>query len=315
VRRRHGRSAAGSHPPGPPPQAAALRRPAQGWPAACARQGVDATCWACHAGQLAAHQLPWPRRARAPLGLRACRRRRRAGWALASLLSISAYWLALGLLWRRNPVATLYTLLLPYGVSTLALMLGNWWAAAWRARPLQCRGAPASRRTLPAGLPAPRRAPTRLHQLAAAVCVLRCMRSPRLAGARGLAAQLHPALPAWAACALVRSQHIFINPDCPDDPHGITYNCIACPDNARTYNDGYHILHHLNSRLHWRQLPAHFLDTLADHDDRDGACPGDRRPGLRAGRPGQARRLLGASPSLQQLPSGQPLPCATALRS
>ena len=49
-----------------------------------------------------------------------------------------------------------------------------------------------------------------------------------------------------------------------------TYNCLACPDNRRTYNDGYHILHHLNSRLHWSELPQRFIDTLAAHDENDG---------------------------------------------
>ncbi len=51
-----------------------------------------------------------------------------------------------------------------------------------------------------------------------------------------------------------------------------TYNCLACADNSRTYNDGYHIIHHLNSRLHWSELPQRFIDTLQEHDENDGGC-------------------------------------------
>jgi len=69
-----------------------------------------------------------------------------------------------------------------------------------------------------------------------------------------------------------RSQHVFVDPDTPADDYTLTYNCLACPDNARTYNDGYHIVHHANSRLHWSELPARFLQTLEQHDRRDGLC-------------------------------------------
>jgi hypothetical protein len=67
-----------------------------------------------------------------------------------------------------------------------------------------------------------------------------------------------------------RSQHVFVDPDSPADDYKLTYNCLACPDNARTFNDGYHVLHHANSRLHWSELPAAFLQQLALHDARDG---------------------------------------------
>jgi len=41
--------------------------------------------------------------------------------------SIAAYWACIALLWQRNAVATLYTLVLPYFLSSLLLMFGNWW--------------------------------------------------------------------------------------------------------------------------------------------------------------------------------------------
>lgn len=61
-----------------------------------------------------------------------------------------------------------------------------------------------------------------------------------------------------------------MDPAAPDDDYKLTYNCLACPDNSRTYNDGYHILHHANSRLHWSELPSAFIQQLHLHDDKDG---------------------------------------------
>lgn len=66
------------------------------------------------------------------------------------------------------------------------------------------------------------------------------------------------------------SQHVFVDPSQPDDDYRLTYNCLACGDNARTYNDGYHIVHHVNSRLHWSELPQRFIDTLKEHEAHDG---------------------------------------------
>ena len=56
-----------------------------------------------------------------------------------------------------------------------------------------------------------------------------------------------------------RSQHIFINPEMPRSAHGMSYNCIGFDGNQRSFNDGYHTIHHLNSKLHWSQLPQHFI--------------------------------------------------------
>jgi hypothetical protein len=46
-----------------------------------------------------------------------------------------------------------------------------------------------------------------------------------------------------------RSQHVFVDPSRPRSDYSLAYNCVACPDNQRTLNDGYHIVHHLNSQV------------------------------------------------------------------
>eukprot|EP00475_Leptophrys_vorax_P003980 TRINITY_DN1232_c0_g1_i1.p1 TRINITY_DN1232_c0_g1~~TRINITY_DN1232_c0_g1_i1.p1 ORF type:complete len:433 (-),score=97.36 TRINITY_DN1232_c0_g1_i1:124-1422(-) len=61
------------------------------------------------------------------------------------------------------------------------------------------------------------------------------------------------------------SQHIFVDPDHSRDNYNLTINCINCEDNMRSFNDGYHIIHHLNSKLHWTELPKKFLDSLDEH--------------------------------------------------
>lgn len=61
-------------------------------------------------------------------------------------------------------------------------------------------------------------------------------------------------------------------PNNPRDDFRLTYNCLACPDNCKTYNDGYHILHHANSRLHWSKLPTAFTQQLSKHEQHDGEC-------------------------------------------
>lgn len=58
------------------------------------------------------------------------------------------------------------------------------------------------------------------------------------------------------------SQHVFINEKNPDCAYGIAFDIINSPSNQKTFNDGYHLQHHLNSRKHWTELPRAFQENI-----------------------------------------------------
>lgn len=59
------------------------------------------------------------------------------------------------------------------------------------------------------------------------------------------------------------SQHIFVDPAKPESNYHLTYNCIDSWVNQRTFNDGYHVIHHYNARMHWSEMPEHFHSETA----------------------------------------------------
>lgn len=67
------------------------------------------------------------------------------------------------------------------------------------------------------------------------------------------------------------SQHIFVDPavasrrDSDSCNYGLAYNCMNHFENQKTFNDGYHIIHHIKPGLHWTQLPEEFARTLDRH--------------------------------------------------
>jgi len=67
-------------------------------------------------------------------------------------------------------------------------------------------------------------------------------------------------------------QHMFVDPKRPTDDHALTYNCINHIENLYTFNDGYHIVHHINSRLHWSEMPQRFLDELPTYAAKEAIC-------------------------------------------
>jgi hypothetical protein len=66
------------------------------------------------------------------------------------------------------------------------------------------------------------------------------------------------------------SQHIFVDPDNPKSNYGLACNHINAPFNMLTFNDGYHITHHVSSNTHWSEMPIHFIQHL-DKYEQGGA--------------------------------------------
>eukprot|EP00808_Paulinella_micropora_P023591 g11405.t1 len=58
------------------------------------------------------------------------------------------------------------------------------------------------------------------------------------------------------------AQHMFICPDDPFSNYRLAFNCISQRHNTITFNDGYHIIHHANSRLHWSEMMQYFEDNI-----------------------------------------------------
>ena len=147
---------------------------------------------------------------------------------------------------RVNPVATLWTLIIPYFVSSFALMFGNWCAKSLETH---CLLNPIHHYI---GLACGLNNATSIFHYGFSLSHLRTINyhMPRLLDDR--------------------SQHIFVDPSKPESDYSLTYNCVAAKDNQQTFNDGYHVIHHVNSRLHWSEMPQKFIDTIQKHGEEDG---------------------------------------------
>lgn len=57
-------------------------------------------------------------------------------------------------------------------------------------------------------------------------------------------------------------QHAFIDPARPGNNYVNSISCLNSTYNARCFNDGYHIGHHLKQNRHWTELPGDFLANV-----------------------------------------------------
>jgi fatty acid desaturase len=56
-------------------------------------------------------------------------------------------------------------------------------------------------------------------------------------------------------------QHAFIEERRPGDSYVNSITCINSGYNARAFNDGYHIGHHVKANRHWTEMPKDFIDN------------------------------------------------------
>jgi len=65
------------------------------------------------------------------------------------------------------------------------------------------------------------------------------------------------------------AQHAFICQQHPEDPYRSSITSINTRYNRRCFNDGYHILHHVNPRCHWTEHPIEFEKALPEYAAHD----------------------------------------------
>jgi hypothetical protein len=64
-------------------------------------------------------------------------------------------------------------------------------------------------------------------------------------------------------------QHAFIDPDHPDNPYTSSVNTIDSRFNARVFNAGYHIYHHVRKGTHYSELTTEFAANLEKYGRED----------------------------------------------
>jgi fatty acid desaturase len=61
------------------------------------------------------------------------------------------------------------------------------------------------------------------------------------------------------------AQHAFVVASDPNNPYRNSITCIECTYNERCFNDGYHIGHHIQPRLHWTEMHRDFEVNQAEY--------------------------------------------------
>jgi fatty acid desaturase len=64
-------------------------------------------------------------------------------------------------------------------------------------------------------------------------------------------------------------QHAFVCQEHPEDPYRASITCINTRYNRRCFNDGYHVLHHIQPRCHWTEHPREFEKSLSEYAKHD----------------------------------------------
>jgi fatty acid desaturase len=64
-------------------------------------------------------------------------------------------------------------------------------------------------------------------------------------------------------------QHAFIDPDRPDNPYKSSVNTIEARFNARVFNAGYHIFHHVRQGTHYTELTTEFAQNREKYGRED----------------------------------------------
>jgi fatty acid desaturase len=65
------------------------------------------------------------------------------------------------------------------------------------------------------------------------------------------------------------AQHAFVCSEQPGNPYRASITCLNTRYNRRSFNDGYHVLHHLQPRCHWTEHPAEYERDLAEYGRQD----------------------------------------------
>lgn len=73
----------------------------------------------------------------------------------------------------------------------------------------------------------------------------------------------------WLMMAGNFAQHAFVDIDNADDPFANSTNLTNTNYNHKSYNDGYHIIHHLRPAMHWTDMAQYYEDNVQDFVDAD----------------------------------------------